>query len=436
MGAPSSTDWGLLFRNRAFLYLFSARTIAQFGNTFGAIALIWYVYAKTGSPIALTLVGLAEIVPLLGLGLFSGALVDRYERRRTTGASALGRGAAMGILIASVLLLGFNLAVVLAVVVGFSIVSTFMGPASTALLPQIVAKDEISRANGVIQAAGNTVAIIGMSMAGVLIALVGVLPALTIDAVSFVVSGAMVLMISSRAISVSSSAASNPSSSLWKEVADGIRYLRSQVALLELTLSALSLNFFATLSGLFVVVYVTQVLKGGSLMFGAVNAVDAAGLAIGSLIVGPTRLTRFTGRLWAIAGIVFGAFLGLLVIVPLSLPTGWDVFLAIGIIYLGFGLFGGAIGTAWLSTAQAVVPEEFQGRYFALDNLGSFAATPAAQVTGGLLTSARGILTTYAVSAAGCAVFGGFFVTRKELRSLSYDPGKAPVQRAESDRLR
>ncbi|MDE1822077.1 MAG: MFS transporter [Euryarchaeota archaeon] len=426
MAEPSSHSWGPLLRRRPFALLFSARTVARFGNNLGAVALVWYVYSATRSPIALTLVGLAELLPSLTVGLFAGALVDRFDRRRTSGLTTLGRALSMAVLVGATIAMGFHLTIVLAVVVVFSLLSSFMGPATTVLLPQIVERSDLAPANAMLQASENSVGIAGASLAGVVVALLGIVPALMLDAVSFVVGGALVLAIRPSEVRPPSTpprAATTPAG-LVSEIVEGARYLRGQTGLLELTLSALGLNFFTTLVGLFTVIYVAQVLHAGALMFGVLNAVGFAGVVVGGLAAGAFHLTRRAGVLWASAGLFFGASYGALVIAPLLLGVGpWVLATAIAV-SLATGVFGGMIGTAWLSTAQAIVPDEFQGRYFSLDNLGSFAATPIAQVTGGLLTAARGVLVTYAVAAIGCLGVGGVFSTRKELRALSYDPSK------------
>ena len=64
-----------LSTNPGFQRLWSARVISRFGSALGYVVLIWYVYAQTGSALAVVYVGLAEFVPTIAFGILSGALV-------------------------------------------------------------------------------------------------------------------------------------------------------------------------------------------------------------------------------------------------------------------------------------------------------------------------------------------------------------------------
>ncbi len=133
MIGPSS-----LSNNSRFTRLWIARLVSRFGSALGYVVLIWFVYAETGSALAVVYVGLAEFLPTVAVGLFSGAVVDRYERRRVIVLSTLGRSAAMGALVVVLYLLGFNLAIIVLASAIFAICATFFGPGSQALLPELV----------------------------------------------------------------------------------------------------------------------------------------------------------------------------------------------------------------------------------------------------------------------------------------------------------
>jgi hypothetical protein len=82
----------------------------------------------------------------------------------------------------------------------------------------------------------------------------------------------------------------------------------------------------------------------------------------------------------------------------------------------------GVTNVAWLSTVQAIVPEDLQGRYLATDNAVSYAAIPAAQIVGGFLITFSGIGFAFLVSAVGSLAVGAVLVTLRELRRVGYDP--------------
>lgn len=173
MNGPSS-----LSNNPPFARLWTARVVSRLGSALGYVVLLWFVFAETGSALAVVYVGLAEFLPTIVFGLFSGAVVDRYERRRVIVLSTLGRSAAMGALVISLYLGGFSLPIIVLASAIFAICATFFGPGSQALLPEIVARDSLDRANGLFESSESIVAIAGSASAGLLVVVVGAIPSL------------------------------------------------------------------------------------------------------------------------------------------------------------------------------------------------------------------------------------------------------------------
>ena len=401
-----------------FQRLWSARVISRFGSALGYVVLIWYTYAETSSALAVVYVGLADFVPTILVGLFSGALVDRYERRSVIVLSTLARSAAMGALALSLDLLGFHLELIVGACVLFSLCATFFGPASQALLPEITATEHLDRANGLFESTESIVGIAGSALAGGLIVTVGAVPSLGVDAVAYLVAAVLIALIGGAAILPGDAAREAP---ILAQVREALGYLRGAIGLLELTVATLIENFLFGFVLTFVVVYVSDSLHGTALVYGALEALLAAGWGVGGVLVSPLRLTRHTGRL-AIASTI-GLGLGTVALVlapvaPLALP-----------VFLGVGVLQGMANVAWLSTVQAMVPGPLQGRYFALDNALSYAAIPAAQIAGGLLILTRGLSFTFLVAGAGLCLAGLGFLALPDLRRIGYDPrpGAAPA---------
>ena len=70
-----------LFRHRPFRLLFTTRVAANTANQMQAVAVGWYIYALTGSALALGLIGLVQFLPPLCLALLAGQIVDHHSRR-------------------------------------------------------------------------------------------------------------------------------------------------------------------------------------------------------------------------------------------------------------------------------------------------------------------------------------------------------------------
>lgn len=404
-------DGSSLSGNAGFRRLWSARVVTRFGSTLGYVALLWYVYAETGSAFALVFVGVAEFLTTVGFGLFSGALVDRYPRKRLIVLSTLARGGAMAGLVLALLVLGFDLAIVVFAAAVFSVCGTFFGPASQAMLPEIVPKASLDVANGLFQSTESVAGIAGSAAAGALVVAVGAVPSLGLDAACYVVGAFFVALVASTA---GSRPTPSQRPSLWREVGEGLAYLRRQAGLLQLTLVFLLSNFLFSVVITFLVIYVSGPLRGTALVYGGLEAVLAAGWGAGGLLVGRLGLTRFTGRLAAWTGIVEGGVVLGLVLLPRT-AAAFPLLLAAG-------LWQGILNVAWLSTVQAVVPQELQGRYLATDNALSYAAIPASQVLGGVLVTAAGLPITFTIVGIGSLAVSGLFLPLRSLRTLRYDP--------------
>ncbi|MCI4360831.1 MAG: hypothetical protein L3J91_03935, partial [Thermoplasmata archaeon] len=200
--------------------------------------------------------------------------------------------------------------------------------------------------------------------------------------------------------------------SFLADTREGFRYIAGQRGLLYLTISAGGENFFFSMVIPFLVVYTTVVLHGGAVLFGTLGALLALGWAPGSLLVGRFHAIRFAGLVWILSGLVEGALIFVYVLVPV-IPVVALVFFVQGVL-LGFS------NTTWLTAVQLIVPSELQGRYFGVDQLGSFATIPAAMLVGGVLIAAIGVQMTFAVAAVGFVLTSATFLASRELRQLGY----------------
>ena len=61
-----------------FLFM---RFLLVFGWSMQFIVIEWQVYSITKDPLSLGIIGLAEIIPALGMALFAGHIVDQREKR-------------------------------------------------------------------------------------------------------------------------------------------------------------------------------------------------------------------------------------------------------------------------------------------------------------------------------------------------------------------
>jgi MFS family permease len=369
------------------------------GYQTGYIVLTWLVFAETRSAFDVALLAVAQLVPLATFGIFAGALVDRYSRLRLMVLADALRAAALAAVSVELLLFGFHFVYVVVVVFIIGMGTALFRPSLNSFVPQAVPPEELGTANGLLQAAQQMASVAGSPLGGILITTVGVALALAFNTAVYLASTSLIfatsLVFARQGGRTAPKAEERPP--YIRQLREGFEYLRGQRALLKLTLASLCANFFLGMFYYFLVVYVSDVLSQGSLTFGILSSAAAIGVVIGSLLVGRLGSEGHLGRnyalYWGVAGV---AILGL-VLVPQT--TAAFVFLFI------YGAAGGLGNTTFVVGVQKVVPNNLLGRYLSLDTAGSQAASPAGQLTGGLVIPLWGLSFDYAVAAAGTAAF-------------------------------
>ena len=413
-----------VLRNPAFARLFAAGATSTAGRGIGQLALTWLVFIATGSALDIAGVNIATLVAAVALSLFAGALVDRHDRRRLMLAADIARAATLAFLTLSLVLLGFNLILVFSAAFIVGAGSMIFDPAERALTPAIVGPTRIADANGLVQASNSVLSFVSNGLAGVLIALAGVVLSLGFNALTFGISAVLIgSLVIPRSVSTPRRALEpGGRTSLMSDLREGVRYLVGQRGLLALTASAGLENFFSAIVLTFLVLYTTQLLHSGAVVFGLLEGLLALGWAPGALLVRSTHAVRRAGLVWILAGIAEGSLILVLVAAPV-VPLACAVVFAAGLLF-------GYSNTTWLTAVQLIVPTEMQGRYFGLDQLGSWAIIPVGQLAGGLLIGVIGVPLTFTVAGVGFLATSLCFLASADLRRLrapDADGGNAPL---------
>ena len=284
-----------VFRHANFRRLWIGSVVSAAGTSIGSIVIVWLVYNATHSPIAITLLGVFQFLPTLLFGLLAGALIDRLDRRRLMLACDVARAACFGAVALFVLFFGVNTVVLIGVVFAVASFSTAFRPATNTTIPRLLPASEVPDGNGLLQSGSTIASFIGSPVGGMLVVTLGAVIGLAINALTFAISGAMIFMMVIPAARQASSAAPSSMSPLLTEVREGLRYLRSQSALLTVTVTAMGANFFLSIWGCFTVIYVAVQLHQGATAFGIIVAANTAGFAIDALLPGYLHTARAPG---------------------------------------------------------------------------------------------------------------------------------------------
>ncbi|MEE1249663.1 MAG: MFS transporter [Lachnospiraceae bacterium] len=171
-----------------FLLLWVGEFISSIGGGMTSFGLGVYVFSKTGSATAMTMVTLVGFLPTILLGAPAGVLADRYDRRLLM---MLGDGlSGLGVLFIFLCMLQGNAALwQICLGVGISAVfSSLMAPAYRATVTDLLTKEEYAKASGLVSLADSARYLISPVLAGILLAVSDMKLILGIDIATFFVT--------------------------------------------------------------------------------------------------------------------------------------------------------------------------------------------------------------------------------------------------------
>lgn len=421
--APSNlaASWGRLraagelLKTRDVRLLWSGQVIAQIGDGVNRVALLWFVYAMTGSALKMTMIGLLQTLPPLVLGPLIGAYLDRLPKKATMIWSDLARA---GVVLLIPLLHAMNaltLERLYVLVFVNGVVSTAYGPALASATPLIVPRAQFLAANALIQSTANIGALIGPALSGVGIALLGERHVLYINAATYALSAVCLMPIRVR----QDSPRTAPEQSLLGDVITGFRYvfLQRVVLLLMITVACANLAW----SGfLFLLPAVAQhVLDMGPLELGWLWSSMGVGMLLASMWLACRRQGE-TGRQ--------------LQMIPASMAVG-------GLAVCGLRVIGGMSAAAPLvvvigacialvtpvvwALLQELSPHDLYGRVFATFSTGAMCAAMSGMMAFGWAADRLGAGPS--LLAIGLTLLGAAILTARFSRLIQGAPAMSAI---------
>lgn len=140
---------GSLLRNRGFWLLLSGQSISALGDILYTVAVLSFTYAQTESVLGTASLMILTTLTRLVAGFVTVQVVDRLPHRSLMMSADLVRGLAAGLLGLASFRWTLGLPAIYAVTFVAAFAGSFFSPARASILPQIVAREELVRANGV-----------------------------------------------------------------------------------------------------------------------------------------------------------------------------------------------------------------------------------------------------------------------------------------------
>ena len=370
--------------------LWTASAISNLGDGVTLVAAPLLAASLTRDPLLIAGVFFVKQLAWLLFSLHAGALIDRLDRRLLMGYVDFFRTALIGFLGIAVLLGFAGIPLLYAVFFLIGAAEPLFDNASVAVLPAVVDREELQKANGRLFAAQIVMGdFIGPPFGGFLFATAAALPFL-LDAGTFAAAAALVLALRGRfKVERPQGVAAT---TLLQEIGEGLRWLLGQRLILTLAL-ILGIAGFAVM-GVFsiLVLYAQEIMDLGGVGYGMLMTAFAAGGVAGGFLAERVSGLLGTGRTISVIFLLEAAAFA-----TLALTT--NPFLAGAMIALD-----ALAGTVWnvvtISLRQELIPERLIGRVFSAFRMVGFGGMALGALASGLLAREFGLTVPFWVAAA------------------------------------
>jgi len=364
--------------SRNFTLLWLGKIVSQLGDKFYAIALAWWILQETNSPSIMGFFLLASALPAILLGIFAGVFTDRWKKKIILVVTDIIRG---GLVFAIALLSMFDVLEVWHVFVigiGLSLTTAFFDPASQAIIPEIVPKENLTKANGMSQMVSGICSVAGPLFGALAVSVFGLTWVFSANSISYFMAALLACFITMN----KESRVCKEKINVWKEMLEGISFVRKQKRItFVLIVIALAHFFMGCLT--VTLPFLAKGLQGdGVKNLGYLEMMLGVGLFAGSVMIGMKKKASINERKLIFFIITTGVcFLVIAISQFLSIQTLYVYMLAMTA--LGACIAGAFV--FWQTLLQKYTPENLTGRVFGISTLISNITLPVSYGVFGLL---------------------------------------------------
>ncbi|MBV9050136.1 MAG: MFS transporter [Solirubrobacterales bacterium] len=395
MRVPRLTpDTSSLRESRELRLVVLGNVVSSIGSQATLVALPYQLYVETHSALLVGLLGAAELVPLATMALLGGAIADRMDRRRLllfdqVGLVAIAAGLAIAAFmghpaVLTLYLLGGALA-------GFT---SLQNVARAAIVPNLVSPRSLRSALALTYGLQQVTMVVGPGIGGVMIAAVGLPWTYLADAVSCF---AMVFAV--IAIAPQPPTWTEGHESVRRSIAQGLRYVASNQALLGSFAIDLVAMTFGMPRALFAVLAVSYYHAGAS-GTGVLYAAVSAGASIGALTTGWLTHARRLGLIVIWSVVVWGSMVALVALAG-------SLWVAAALLAVA-GAADSVSAVCRSTINQTVTPDRLRGRMSAVFSLVVTSGPRLGDIESGSVAGAAG--PRFSVLSGGLACLFGVVV--------------------------
>lgn len=273
-------------KNKNFIIMIIGQIISLFGNAIQRFCMSLYILDLTGSAAVFGGILAISTIPYVLFAPIAGLLADTVNRKKIMVYLDFVSSALM--VVYSIILISGrdNTIIVAGVMFMLSIIYTLYSPAVTASIPQIVEKERLASANGIVQQVGYIVNLGGPIVAGVLYSFFGIKMIVILNAVSFLISAILELFLDIPDLKVKDKF-KNPLLKSIKEMKKSFIYLKEKkkIVLGIIVSYGLTNIFIVPILSIVTPYFINIKLNMPSSIYGFTEAIFVLGMIIGGMII-------------------------------------------------------------------------------------------------------------------------------------------------------
>ena len=312
-----------VFALRDFRRFWIGASLSMFGDGMTRMAFIWFVYQQTNSPAALGILMICYTGPVIVGGLVAGWALDRFDRRTVMIADCLIRGAAIALVPLFHWLGILQLWHVYAAAAVYGLLMMVSLAGIPAMIPSLVSARQLNTANALEILSYTVSGIAGPALAGLLISAIGAPATVLVDVASYFL---FALALAGMHLSAPPRAAADGVKA--RGLGGAIRLVLGNPVLASITAMFIVFSMGMGALSVWLPIYVTHELAGGSALYGLLLSATALGESASALGLGAISTSnRALGIKIAGAQMLAGASIALIALLPGVAPAAIGLFL-------------------------------------------------------------------------------------------------------------
>ena len=425
-----------VFKNKNFVLLLQGRFTSDIASTFYSFALSFYILVITNNNALIQGIYLASTgLVFVLVSLVGGVLADRWNKVKIIFGSDFIKGGSILLSLIPLYLFIRNgnnvgqIVVLFSIGVINSIIQAIFSPATNAIVPEIVERNQLQQANSFGQGLSSFVSILGIVLAGIFYALLPITVLFIIVGSLYVVSGITELFI--KVPYEHENDQNLTMKDVMHDLSDGFKFVFSSKALLTVMFAVLFINFFfVPIDSNFFPFFIETEVTGSNYMFNSFlkpelwQSIASVLFCITSLItaivLGSKKQKEHynkaiklwllpLGMIFLIFSIIYGLFIEKSINVVL-------ISLCVAMAVSGVSVIAFNISTTVV--LQRDVPMDKHAKVSSVVNIGTQGLSPIAALLGGIVLEFAGSLTLLIACSAGMFLVITILACSKKVNEL------------------